>query len=362
MQVRGAGHLYRPKYTTAAGEVREAGVFWWKCGRLRVSTGCRTEDDAQRWAIQRLVEMRRGHLVGAALKPLHWDDLERLLEDRWALDGRHGLLQARSALRHLRKAFAGWKVDAIATDAITRYAVRRRDEGAAPATCNLELAILRRAFSLAREAGRVQVIPVIHRLPGVRHRTGTVERGELEAILDKMPVRYHAPIRFLYLTGWREGEALGLTWQHVDLHAGELRLDTSKTGEPRKLHFGQETALHRLLQDVADARQALSPYVFPGRAGRRIDRTALQKAWRRGCDAAGVPGKLIHDLRRTMVRDLRRAGVSLAVAMASVGHRSLDVHQGYSVIAREDLEHGLDQVEALRAGEPVQIRLTSIGR
>jgi len=184
MQVRGAGHLYRPKYTTAGGEVREAGVFWWKCGRLRVSTGCRTEDDAQRWAIQRLVEMQRGHLVGAALKSLHWDDLERLLEDRWALDGRRGLLQARSAMRHLRKAFAGWKVDAIATDAITRYAVRRREDGAAPTTCNLELAILRRAFSLAREAGRVQVIPVIHRLPGVRHRTGTVERSELEAILD----------------------------------------------------------------------------------------------------------------------------------------------------------------------------------
>jgi integrase len=336
-----------------------AGVYWWKLGSHRMSTGCRTEDDAQQWVMTRLIEMRRGDLVGVPAAPLRWDDLERMLEDRWSLDGRRGLLQARCVLRRLRRAFAGWRADAISTDAITRYAVRRRDEGAAPATVNLELAVLHRAFALAREAGRITVIPVMHRLPGVRHRQGTVERGELEAILSNLPTKYRPVVRFLHLTGWREGEALGLTWQHVS--AGELRLDTSKTGEPRRLHFGTDSALGVLLRDVAASRTALSPYVFPGRAGRRMDRTALQKAWRRACDASGCPGKLIHDLRRTMVRDLRRAGVPLAVAMASVGHRSLDVHQGYSVVAAGDLEEGLGRVEALRAGEPVQQRLAAFG-
>ncbi len=359
MRVKGVGHLYRPRYRAADGTTRESAVFWWKLGPHRVSTGRRTEPDAQAWAVKRLVEMQRGHLVGVREGALRWDDIERMLEDRWSLDGRKGLLQARSVLRRLRRAFAGWKTEAITTDAITRYAVRRRDEGAAPATVNLELAVLRRGFGLAREAGRLAVIPVIHRLPGVRHRQGTVERGELEAILAALPERYRPVIRFLHLTGWREGEALGLTWQHVGV--GELRLDTSKTGEPRRLHFGTDSALGVLLRDVAASRTALSPYVFPGRAGRRMDRTALQKAWRRACDASGCPGKLIHDLRRTMVRDLRRAGVPLAVAMASVGHRSLDVHQGYSVVAAGDLEEGLGRVEALRAGEPVQQRLAAFG-
>jgi integrase len=340
MRVKGVGHLYRPKYRAADGTTRESAVFWWKLGPHRVSTGCRTEPDAQAWAVKRLVEMQRGHLVGVREGALRWDDIERMLEDRWSLDGRKGLLQARSVLRRLRRAWAGWKTEAITTDAITRYAVRRRDEGAAPATVNLELAVLRRGFGLAREAGRLAVIPVIHRLPGVRHRTGTVERGDLEAILAALPEKYHAPIRFLHLTGWREGEALGLTWQHVDLGAGELRLDTSKTGEPRRLHFGTDSALGVLLRDVADSRAALSPYV---------------------CVEAGTPHLLIHDLRRTMVRDLRRAGVPLAVAMASVGHRSLDIHQGYSVVAASDLEAGLERVEALRAGEPVQQRLAAFG-
>lgn len=258
MQVRGAGHLYRPKYRTAdGGVVKESGIWWWKCGKVRMSTGHRSEEDAQRWVIDRLVEMHRGHLVGARAKPLAWDDLERMLEDRWAVDGRRGMQQCQARLRHLRRAFAGWPAAAITTDRITTYALRRRAEGAAVGTVNLSLAILHRAFALAREAGLLDVVPVVHRLPGSQHRTGIVERSDLEAILALLPQRYRPVVRFLWLTGWREGEALGLTWQRVDLRVGEVRLDTSKTGEPRRLHFGADSPLHRLpaAQAAADAAQ-----------------------------------------------------------------------------------------------------------
>ncbi len=365
MQIRGTGHLYLPTYRTRDGERRHAGVYWWKIGRDRVSTGCRRESDAQAWVVERLVEMRRGHLAGVRQIPIRWDELERMLEDRWKLDGRRGMSQCRAPLRRLRRAFAGWEARAITTDQITRFAVRRRTEGAAAGTVNLELAILRRAFTLAREAGRLDVLPIVHRLPlppGAR-RTGTVERGDLEAIMTALPEKYRAPIRFLYCTGWREGEALNLVWSRVDLKAGELRLDTSKTGEPRVLQFGHEGALAELLRGMATGRQALSPYVFPGRAGARMDHSALQRAWRAACAAAGMPGKpLIHDLRRTGASDLMRAGVPLAVAMSIVGHRSLSIHQGYSIVAGQDQEDGLARLEALRSGEPVQRRLVAIDR
>jgi integrase len=360
MQVRGAGHLYRPKYR-AKGETayRESGVWWWKCGRIRQSTGHRDEVGAQKWALERLIEMRRGHLVGVKAQALKYDDLERMLLDRWQLDGRRSLPQSKARLRFLRRAFSGWKAQEMTTDRLTAYALRRRQDGAAVGTINLELAILRRSFSLAREAGRLDVIPVVRRLPGGVHRTGTVEGGDLEAILGAMPARYHGAIRFLYWTGWREREALTLTWQHVDLAARELRLasENSKTGEPRVFSYGSIQPLVELLEQQ---RRGFGPYVFQGRGGRPIDRTALQKAWRRACVAVGLPAALIHDLRRTAVRDMRRAGVPLAVAMASVGHASLTVHQGYSVIAREDQNEGMSRLVALRAGEPIQRRLAAI--
>lgn len=361
MQVRGAGHLYLPTYRDRQGERKRAGVYWWKVGRARMSTGCRTEEDAQKWALERLIEMRRGHLVGVQAAPLKWDDLERMLCDRWQADGRRGMMQCMSRLRHLRHAFAGWRADAITSDRITAYAVRRKAERAAIGTINLELAILRRGFGLAREAGRLDLIPVIHRLPGEGHRTGTVERGDLDAILAALPTPYRPVIEALYWTGWREGEILRLVWQRVDLSAHEMRLDTSKSGQPRTLCYASIPALRELLEQ-AHRRRGFGPYVFPGRAGRPIDRTTLQKHWRAACRACRLPdATLIHDLRRTAVRDLRRAGVSLAVAMGAVGHRSLDVHQGYSVVARQDQDEGMARLVALRSGEPVQRRLAVMG-
>ncbi len=360
MNVRGAGHLYRPRYTTASGERRSAGVWWWKVGRARMSTGCRAEEEAQRWAVERLVEMRRGHLVGAKAVALRWDDLERMLLDRWEADGRRGMMQSVARLRHLRRAFAGWRVEAITTDRVTAYAVRRRAEGAAVGTVNLSLAILRRGFSLAREAGRIDAIPIIHRLPGALHRTGTVERGDLDAILATLAPKYRPVIEALYWSGWREGEILGLIWQRVDLSAQEMRLDTSKSGQPRVLSFAAIPALRDLLQLQHD-RRGFGPYVFPGRAQMRMDRTALQKAWRTACRSVGCPGLLIHDLRRTAVRDLRRAGVPLAVAMGAVGHADLATHQGYSIVTREDQDAGMSALVALRAGEPVQRRFAAMG-
>jgi integrase len=54
------------------------------------------------------------------------------------------------------------------------------------------------------------------------------------------------------------------------------------------------------------------PYVFH-RKGRPI--RDLYKRWREATKAAKIPDRLIHDLRRTAVRNLERAGVLRSVAM-----------------------------------------------
>jgi integrase len=48
----------------------------------------------------------------------------------------------------------------------------------------------------------------------------------------------------------------------------------------------------------------------------------LRKAWRTATRIAGVSGKLLHDLRRSGVRDMIRAGVSPHVAMSISGHKT----------------------------------------
>jgi integrase len=59
----------------------------------------------------------------------------------------------------------------------------------------------------------------------------------------------------------------------------------------------------------------------------------MTKSWRTACKNAGVPGRLLHDLRRTAVRNLERATVSRSVAMKMTGHKTESVYRRYAIVS-----------------------------
>src|SRR5207237_6248827 len=67
-----------------------------------------------------------------------------------------------------------------------------------------------------------------------------------------------------------------------------------------------------LIERRWDTRGLGCPFVFH-KDGHRIG--DWRKTWKRACQAARLPGKLFHDLRRTVVRNLVRSGVPERVAM-----------------------------------------------
>jgi len=64
----------------------------------------------------------------------------------------------------------------------------------------------------------------------------------------------------------------------------------------------------------------------------------FQMSWNLACQAAGVPGLLFHDLRRTAVRNLRRAGVAESVIMKITGHRTRGVFERYNITDQTDTQ------------------------
>lgn len=340
---RGAGCLYLPTYTRQ-GKSKRSGIWWWKCGRIRVSTGCRRLRDAQAWQLARLAEMGRGSLVGLRATQQTYESAETALRNQHAVDGRRASLACQ--LAHLRSYFSGWRATDITPAACRDYAARRRHEGAAVATVNLELARLRRGLRLLWQSGLIPAAPHVPMLPGANVRRGWLELADVDAILACLPARCAPPVRFLALTGWRLGEALGLEWSRVHRDAREIRLDTSKSGDPRCLPYGTYPALEAVIEAQWRGRSGLCPWVFPGRALRPLYRGTVERHWRAACEATGHRGALIHDLRRSLVRRMEAAGVPRHVAMSITGHRSEQVYLRYAITDRSAQEDGLALLSA----------------
>ena len=90
------------------------------------------------------------------------------------------------------------------------------------------------------------------------------------------------------------------------------------------------------------------PWLFPhldgALAGQRI--SDPRKAWATACAAAGLPGLLIHDLRRSAVRNMEQAGVPRSVAMKLTGHKTENIYQRYAIVSDSDLHEAAQRLSA----------------
>jgi len=153
-------------------------------------------------------------------------------------------------------------------------------------------------------------------------------------------------VTFAYFTGCRRGEILPLKWDQVDLleHVVRLEPGSTKNREARLIPLAPELCgMLAIGKATRDQEFPSCPWVL-ARDGQPIGGHTLRDAWEGACkvagfiDQAGKPTKLFHDLRRTGVRNLIRAGVPERVAMSISGHRTRAVFDRYNIVSEADLK------------------------
>jgi integrase len=315
----------------------------------------RTTDEAK---ARRILARWKAEVLGGTWLPdadrTTFADLAAMLRHDYVANGRKSRTRIEQALAHLTPAFGHLRARAISTDRVTAYMTTRLVEHAAPATVNRELSALTRMFTLGRQAGKIGVAPYIRGLEERNARQGFFEREAFEAVRRHLPRDLQPVVHVAYLTGWRvASEILTRQWQHVDFKHGWLRLDPGETKNDEGRQFPLTAELRQVLEAQRAHTHALErqqgriiPWVFH-RDGQPI--RSLRRAWARACRQAGVPGRLLHDFRRTAVRNLERAGVPRSAAMKLVGHRTESIYRRYAIVDEALLQEQVQKLDALRA-------------
>jgi integrase len=356
------------------GELRQRGKVWW----IRYYRNGRRHEESAHTTKQKVAEdllkiregdVAKGVPVSAAVGRLRFEEAAQDVVNDYRTNGKRSLAHAQRRITlHLAPFFGGRRMTTLSTADVRAFIAQRQDEqrneigdvvkaSASNAEINRELALLKRMYTLAVQAGKLLYRPHIPMLDEHNVRTGFFEREAFEAVRSFLPAALQPVVTFAYLTGWRvPSEVLPLQWRQVDLQAGTVRLDpgTTKSGAGRLFPFADILpALRDVLEAQAveanalAARDIICPWVFH-RNGRRI--REFRGSWQSACTAAGVPGRIVHDLRRTAVRNLVRAGVPERVSMQLTGHLTRSVFDRYDIVNEADLTEGVRKLGTSATG------------
>jgi integrase len=340
-------------------------VAYYRAGKeIRESAG-NSEKKAKDLLKKRRAEIYGGTYIGPDEEKVTVSELLDSLGEHLKNKGARGKSH-KAAIDRARKHFGDVRALDLRPDRMERFIAEEKAEKnpRAPATINRAIQVLKQAYRLALKDSRLSRIP--GRFPMLKEenaRQGFFEHEEFQAVKVELSVAYADAAEFAYLSAWRKGEILPLRWDAVDRAVGEIRLKSSKNGRGRMIPL--EGELRDLVERRWVAREyadkddvtRISPFVFHADGQPVGD---FRKAWATACKKAGYPGKLFHDLRRTAVRNMIRAGVPQSVAMSISGHRTISMFLRYNITSDADQREALRRVEQHLAERPKRVNVSNI--
>jgi integrase len=358
------------------GLIKIAGCRFWYAqfyqdGRqVRVSTKTEVKAEALATLRRHMGDRDNGRTPVTEMRRLRYADLRALLIDSYVALGNKSLkakadgsetiagLTALDEFCGFKTEFVdgkvtvtdkGMSVAQMTTDAARRFVRERREDGTGNAAINRSLAALRRMLMIAKREKKIHDVPFIQFQKEPHARKGFLERDKFVELIKLLPTHLRPIITLLYYCGTRIGEALLIEWSQVNLDSRLIRLEPEQTKT-------DEARILPLPSVLVNMLAAIEP-----KTGKVFDGTNLRKEWMTACATCGLGTKIevegkpydpryvgltLHDLRRSAVRNLVRAGNTETVAMKISGHKTRSVFDRYNITSTADVTNAMQRVES----------------
>jgi integrase len=374
------------------GRIFPRGQTWWVAYYLRgkeyrESTGETDEKKAGNFLKRRLKEVGADQIGAATFitpqcRRLTVHDLLEMVKTKFETEGKASP-QNLSHLRRADKDFGHHLAMALTSKHVDVYKRERLDDGDKPASINRPLQLIRQAYLLAEHRRELVRAPYIELLSEDGNaRQGFFSEQELREVLAHLPADLKDFVDFAAATGMRKNELALLTWKMVHDDEIQIPADITKNRKARTLPLSTKLAaiierrkavrrieengtarmvefiFHRDGEPVREFRKSWARACVAAKVGSMVCPKCKAEGAALSCEVCEVPtiyrGKIFHDLRRSAVRFMVKAGVPPQVAKKLSGHRSDAVFERYSILNTDDLRDGQRKTEEYREAAAAQ--------
>lgn len=258
-------------------------------------------------------------------------------------------------MKNFNDVFGDFQLNEIRQTDLEEYLLRRKKQGRAAATIDMEIKYAQTAVTKAYDNdlinGRcIKAFRKTKRLleKGSNVRKTTVGIMQYLKLLKFASPHYKAVLTIAFNTGMRLGEIRQIRWPHIDWTKMMIRLPKEVTKEGR----AKDVPINYHVKSVLDSlpRSILSDYVITYRGRPLKYKNSLKKQFQEVCKKADIVygrkamgGIVFHDIRRTFKTNMLLAGVDKVYRDAILGHslKGMDAH--YIVVSDASLTSALDK-------------------
>lgn len=252
-------------------------------------------------------------------------------------------------LRHVEKEFGEKRLEDIDKNDLRDFLASELSRGVSRRSLTRRVSSIKGFFRFLIKQGSVPGSSIINVVSpkGERKLPGAVPKEEIFCMLtgpftdSQLDIRNLAIISFLYGTGARVSELIGLNLRDIDFRTGLVTL-RGKGNKTRLIPAGKFAV--GKIKDWLDVRQNCPDAVFTSLSGRRLSVRQIRNIINNAVKKASVKMRMSpHTIRHSFATHMLDNGVDIRIVQELLGHVSLSTTQIYTHVSMERLKSLYDR-------------------